>query len=67
MFVMLYPVNIDPIDANDPSILYRLVFPILARAHRRSNSKTTRIRTAIKEEPRKLAQYLRGNMLQIYE
>jgi CRISPR/Cas system-associated endonuclease Cas1 len=30
--------------------------------NRRGNSKTTRIRTAIKEEPRKLAQYLRGKL-----
>jgi len=29
--------------------------------NRRGNSKTTTIQTAIKEEPRKLAQYLRGN------
>ena len=28
---------------------------------RRKNSKTTRIRTAIKEEPHKLAQYIKGN------
>ena len=30
--------------------------------NRRGNSKTTRIRTAIKEEPRKLAQYIRGKL-----
>jgi len=30
--------------------------------NRRGNSKTTRIRTAVKEEPRKLAQYLRGKL-----
>jgi CRISPR/Cas system-associated endonuclease Cas1 len=30
--------------------------------NRRGNSKTTSIRTAIKEEPRKLAQYLRGKL-----
>jgi len=29
--------------------------------NRRGNSKTTRIRTAIKEEPKKLATYLRHN------
>jgi CRISPR/Cas system-associated endonuclease Cas1 len=30
--------------------------------NRRSNSKTVRIRTAIKEEPKKLAQYIRGKI-----
>jgi len=35
--------------------------------NRRGNSKTTKIRTAIKEEPRKLAQYLRRNIFQIYK